>query len=327
MDNRVYRFSCASRPVLVTDDGFVGPIRQNLEIVVTPPFTIEFDINRTNLADPSQAIFHIYNLAPVTRGLIRKDYTDVTEYRGIEFWGGYGTFSLNQLSQAGFQTLSGIGNAEIPRLASEAGLFPRLFRGNITRAYSQRKGTTFVTTIEASDGGLAFLRGYAQRVYDAGTPHRKIIMDMIDFMPGIQVGAIGNFPDVLLKKETVEGFPVEIIESLTGGHFFIDNERAYCLNDAEYIGLQTVPVISSDILRGTPVREQTFVHAELSFTPWLAIGTKVKLACDTAKDLNHEYKVTGIHHRGTISESVSGDATTTVTLSDDGSLNAVLELQ
>ena len=72
---------------------------------------------------------------------------------------------------------------------------------------------------------------------------------------------------------------------------------------------------SSTGLLNTPLLEETVVYLDILFEPRLVFGQGVKLKATTGpSDFINTYKVVSIHHRGTISDAVCGDAVTTVGL-------------
>ena len=61
----------------------------NKAIVIEPPFTIDFDINRDMEATANTGNFKIYNLSPSTRKEIFQDLFDLSSIRKIIFEAGY----------------------------------------------------------------------------------------------------------------------------------------------------------------------------------------------------------------------------------------------
>ena len=142
-------------------------------------------------------------------------------------------------------------------------------------------------------------------------------------------GAIGNFTGKLNRGACFYGNPIDILSSkdVFNGNFFIDNEKAYCLNDNEYIESENVPVINADSgLLGTPVREQGYIDFDIIFEPQFYIGQYVFLDSQTEKSYNGFYKVTSIHHKGVISDAVSGTLITSVGLVGYNSFQPVMPL-
>ncbi len=283
------------------------------QVLIQPPFTIEFDVTRDNLATVNRANMTVYNLNLQTRTLLHKDAWETDKYRPIELWAGYGD-SAPDLLQAAYQSSV---QAAIARNNKKP--FPRIFRGNITRAYSLRQGVNFLTKFECQDAGYAAVNSHFAQPYMKGTPIVKILEDLVNSMFQITVGAIGDFPDTLMKDESYEGDPKQIcidIMSKYGGKFSIDNEKAYFLKNDEYIQA-SVPILSDDNgIIGVPSKDLTNIRMDLIFEPGMVINQSVVLQTQTVPYYNGTYKVTGLSHRGIISPRVCGTMITSLVLTN-----------
>ena len=292
------------------NSSFVGPSLPGSQtsinsIEITPPFTIDFSVVRQNLASVNTAEITVYNLGLNTRTLIRKDVWHTDIYRPIELWAGYGSGEA--------PALESIANPNASNAARQ--LFPRIFRGNVKRAYSFRQGTNFLTKMECYDGGFASMNSDFSASYAAGTPRLKIIEDLINAMPTINIGAIGSFPGTISRGISLVGNPQDRLQEFTGGKFFIDNERGYCLNNDEYLSNPAVPVITDDNgIIGIPTKDTTLVRMEMLFEPGIMIEQKIELRTRTVPYYNGFYIVKGITHRGMISPAVCGNVTTSLIL-------------
>jgi hypothetical protein len=260
-------------------------------IVVSLPYTIEFDITRNILSKANVCQIRIYNLGLLKRNQLRLDRTNYGNkaFRGVILKAGYG---LN------------------PSV---------IFAGNITQASSKREtGGNFITTIECYVGGSAYINARTDRTYISGTPYQTIIQDMVTSLNayGIGVGAVGLWPGTVLRDTTFSGNTVELLRRLTGGGFFIDQAKANCLNNNEYIqNLNTITTISSDSgLLGTPQLEANIISFDMIFEPRLDAGQYVNLVSSTANNFNGYYKCISVKHRGMISAAVCGSVITTVGL-------------
>lgn len=255
---------------------------------VALPFTCEFDITRNTLTSANVAQFRIYNLSQKNRGQLLRNALDYgLPFQSVTFRAGYGT-----------------------------GVPPIMFTGNVSQAWSVREGTNFITTIECYDGGYAFINGTYDRTWIAGTPRNVIIADMMNTLPFVTVGAIGDFPDPIPpgRNNTYSGRTTDLLKELTGGAFFIDSGKAYALKTNEYLlranGVTVVNAATG--LLGTPVLERSILHFEMLMEPGLNIGESVLLQSSTADAIyNGQYKITAVKHRGIVSPVVSGRAITT----------------
>lgn len=253
-------------------------------LVIGLPFTIEFDITRKTLGDANVGQVRIYNLSPLHREQIRFNVYEYGSYRQIRLKAGYGT-SLTTI-----------------------------FQGNMNVAWSVREGVNFITQIECYDGGYAYVNGVTNRSFPAGTPKNVEIATIMQDLPHTTVGTIGpSYNGVLSRTNVYSGNTANILSDITGGGFFIDNGVANALGTNEYVIQldQTTLINSSTGLLGTPVLEQDTVRFDMLFEPTLNIGQKIKLESLGENSFNNEYKVTGVKHRGMISQSVAGSVITT----------------
>lgn len=257
-------------------------------LVVKPPFTLTFDISRNVFTSTNTASIRVYNLSANHRAQIRKNVTDLGDYRAIQLLAGYG----DNLSIA--------------------------FDGTITNAWSVREGTNFITQIESFDGGFAFANAVSNTPFPIKTTQKEVIASLIGDLSiyGVKPGVIGTFngPD-LVRQNSYEGSTTNLLQQLTGGRFYIDNGKAYALADNECLTGPITTISPASGLLGTPTREQTIVNLEMLFEPKLVVGQQVTLASLTAdRGINGDYKVISLSHRGMISEAVCGDAVTQVGL-------------
>lgn len=262
----------------------VGGDNFPMPLVVTLPFTIEFDITRNTLTSANVCQIRLYNLSPKNRNLLRRNVTSYSSpFESIVLRAGYGDN------------------------------LPIIFSGNVSQAWSVREGVNFVTTIECFDGGFAFTNGQTTTSFPAGTPRKIVIGNLIQSLPHVKVGAIGNYSGSLNRSNTLTGNTTEILNELTGGGFYIDNGTGNALQNDEYsIGVGPPLVINTASgLLSTPVLEQSIVKFDLIFEPKIVPGTSVILISSTDSNFNGMYKVTAVKHRGMISQTVCGDAITT----------------
>lgn len=275
-------------------------------VEIAPPFTVEFNVVRQNLASVNTAQFTVYNLGETTRNFLRKDEWQTDVYRPIEFWGGYGTGLP--------PTIEAITSPNISLQPNQ--ILPLLFKGNVTTAYSYRQGVDFLTKFECQDGGFMLMNNDVTVSYGPGTPIRQIIGYLIDSMkPTISLGAIGGFNGVLQGWFKEAGNPKDILEKLVAGRFYIDGEKAYCFENSEYLGLSTVPLLNDNSgILGVPVLSRQYVSVELLFEPNLVVNQRIQLASTVTGDLNGLYTIKGLTHKGMISQSVCGSATTSLIL-------------
>ena len=256
-------------------------------IDITMPFTMSFHIIRNPLAQANTGRFTILNLSEDTRRKIYKDKYKTAVYKGIELRAGYGDTK---------ETL------------------PLIFKGNIKQAYSQRNGVNYETEIEAYDAGFAYVNANTGRSFAQGTTDKQIITTLIKDLPHISVGKIGKFTEKLSKGNTMQGATIELLKNVTKSNFFIDNEKAYCLQENECFKGNLQKITSDTGLLGSPLREEALLTFTILFEPRLQVGQYVQLESSTEKLFNGDYKVIGVEHQGVISDAQSGRCITKVSL-------------
>lgn len=261
-------------------------------VVVTTPFTIEFDVVRKLLGSANVSTIRVMNLKEATRNLILKDQFAYNDIRTVILKAGYGKELYT------------------------------VFHGNVTRCFSVRQGTTFVTQIEAFDGGDAYNNSFTSIPVVANTPNRSVISRLFDDLEkkGVKPGKIGSYGGNTLKGNSYDGRTVDILGEILGGPsggFFIDNMTANALKTNEVLPddeADTLIVSASSGLIGTPLREQQYLNFDIIFEPRLKIGQRIRLDSITGANFNMYYKVQGIHHKGTISDAVCGNLLTSISV-------------
>lgn len=270
----------------------VSSVANNKTITITPPFTLEIDIKRNLLGAANDAVIRIFNLNEEHRNQLFYTFFEESNRKNLLLKAGYGVDTRN---------------------------FPIIFRGSLNQGFSVREGTTFVTELHAFDGGWAFQASEVSKSFSENFQNKAMIQFFMEGLKpyGVAVGAIGNFPGTKERGASFSGSPIDILggKELTNGNFYIDNEKSYCLNDNEYIASGVPLLIDTDSgLLNTPVREDLYVLLETLFEPQAYIGQYIQLKSSTEKSLNGYYKVTSIHHKGIISDAVSGSLTSSLGL-------------
>lgn len=253
-------------------------------LFVTPPITMEFDIDRNFLGTRSNtANFRIYNLSQLNRNDVRFDDDNYGDFRLLTLQAGYG----DNLST--------------------------IYQGNITRSNSIREGVNFITSIDCEDAGFNYINSHFSGNIPAGTSDANLYQTLIESMPNISVGAIGDFPNKNLRTNSYSAPTIDILHQNSNGCFFIDKQKAHVLNPDEYISNGDILVIAPETgLLGTPELSNTILHFNIIFEPRIDVGSLILLQSQTDKKYNKYWKVNRVKHRGMISDSVCGEAITTV---------------
>jgi len=284
---RHYRF-VASR------NSWAGPLEIQL------PFTLEFDIQRDTLAGVNTAKITLYNLSAYHRNLLwyDQDTYDVFNYITIRLYAGYG----------------------------DGPQWPLIFSGQVSRGWSYRQGTDFLSVLECFDGGVAYQNAVSTVNFGAGESQQVVVETLInDLAPyGVSVGAVTNLAGTLSKGASYSGQTVDILRQVTNGNFFIDNLKANVLMANDAIGGNQVLINGLSGLLNTPLKQNRLVTFNMLFEPRLVCGSTVNIQASTVTVYNGVYKIVGFHHRGIISQVVSGEAVTELEAAS-GSFNTVLQ--
>lgn len=257
-------------------------------VVIELPYTVEFHIDRSNLASSQTATFTIYNLGKERRNLLQKDQSNAGELRSIQFSAGYD---------------------DIGR--------PLCFNGTVMSAYSERRPKDFVTVIEAFDGGYAMANGLSNFTIGSGASFKEILETLaspVNFPSVTGRPIIGNFPGRTTRGSTYVGNTWNYISQLARGLAYVDNGRLNVLNPNEVISPNIPLINSSSGLLTSPKRSGALIEFEMVFEPRLVVGQIVALQSIGNDIFNGSYKVTGFVHSGTISDVVAGTNRTQVTL-------------
>ena len=258
------------------------------DIIIKPPFTIEFNVMRNRYSSAALSEIRIYNLSENNRAQLRKNQVgaDVGVQKKIVFKAGYGT-----------------------DLAT-------ILIGNVQWGYSIRTGTEYITTLQAFDGGFAYTSAEVEKEYKEGTPYRNIIADLLKTLKpyGIAVGSIGVDKRIASRGLSVSGPTIRNLKELTNNLFFIDNSTAHVLKPTECVPAPLRVLSSASGLLGTPFKEREYVDIELLFEPKLRCAQILELDSSTGKNFNGIYTIISMGHSGIISEAVPSKVTTKLSL-------------
>jgi hypothetical protein len=258
------------------------------QVQIKPPVSIDFKLTRNALASANNCILNIYNLADTTRAQLFRDRFDVTSYMPIQIKAGYGTADFV------------------------------VFKGSIWEAGTVRQGTDWVTTIDAQDGFFDQSTAFTSTTVEAGTEKPDILKQVINDLPNVVLGVIGTVTGQAPERgQVLFGRTTEVIDELTEGKHFIDNERFFCLGDNEYLANEVLK-LDGESLIGTPVRRDTQLEAKSLFYPQAVVKMLLEIE-NSIPAYNGQYQVLGFAHDFTWSGAVAGEASTMFTL-DRGAL-------
>lgn len=232
-------------------------------------------IKKTVISVPNQSEISIWNLNEKTRNALTASGIR------IELWAG-------QKNQAKEMVFSG---------------------GLLNSVFEPVPGRGIITKLIAIDGQSSLIRASVAKTYDANTPVRDIILDIVKKLPGIEV----RESELSIKskkdgKELVAGFmgisligsPKSCLDKLArqfGFSWSIQNGIFTCTKDAEYmtsgvvLGGSTRLVKVSPLLSG-PAQQQVGTAITCIYTPGVVPGHSVRVDSKVTPGLNGNY---GVH--------------------------------
>ena len=255
---------------------------------VSYPLTCEFNIDRSSFSEAKRCTINIYNLAPSTRlsEHFRHDaILDEGKVKIVEFSAGY--------------------NNDIVTC----------FRGIIIEAYSDRRGTDVITTIQAMDEGVSSVNKQLMSItFKKGTTFVEAFDNISNTLKYVQPTIRGVLEGVFKTDTTFYGTPLQILNQITNNHTFIDNSEIITLNDNECLAIEPLLLSAQTGLLEVPKARNFWITARMIFNPHLKVGQRVELKTTFLNTYNGIYKVYGINHQGIISGAVGGQRITTVNL-------------
>lgn len=253
-------------------------------VTVRYPLTIEFNIVRNTFASSNTATFNIYNLSPSNRDsdFFFQDRFNTDKIKMVTFKAGYNN------------TLTTV------------------FRGYILESYTKRNGVDVVTSMQCMD--LSGVGEYINTTFNAGTTFKEAIEWIVNSTNTLTLGNIGNINGTFKTPFTVEGTPLECLNTICGGHAYIDNNTVNILNNNEGIETVVTEINANSGLLSTPERRGESVVVNSIFNPNYVVGQIINIKSDVTSAFTGTYKVCGISHQGTISGAVAGERITTLNL-------------
>lgn len=251
-----------------------GPV-----IVITPPLTIQFHVERSISSSLNTMLLVIYNLGEVLRNEIFQDPFITLQNNIVILEAGYGD------------------NLSV------------IFQGYIRQAYSARQGSNILTTIHAMDGGFDVGNVLTSKTLESGVTLQQVITNLIGDFPNLNQGVIGDFPGEFKRPVVLDGNTFDLLRRYTNNQVFIDLEKVNVLqNDEAVVG--DVPVLSSATgLLESPQRADANLNVTSLFEPRIIMAQVIDLQSEILKIYNGQYKVIGMVHSGIISEAVGGSCT------------------
>lgn len=248
-------------------------------IVITNPFTINFAVNRTIFADVNTLDIEIYNLSPDTYNKLFFDYFNVNQ-RTIVLEAGYEGMELSVL-----------------------------FVGNVWSCYTSRKGSDIITKIHAIVGLKALQHQTDVTLKDIS--RNQVIAHAANDM-GLQFEIYSGEDTKFTRPVSLTGNSMAIIQKYSDNSAFIDNNVIKIVDTYDAIQGDVVLINDESGLLGVPEHEDALLKVNMIFEPRIIIGQLIEIQSRISPMFNGQYKVYGIRHEGTISDSIAGEATTTL---------------
>lgn len=254
--------------------------------IVEYPLTCKFTVTRGVFSDSNRATIQLYNLALSTRNQIFQDQLtlDKSKWKYVHLEAGYN----DNLSL--------------------------IFKGRILQAYSFKSGgqADVITEIQAT--ALDIFDCQTSHTFAAGTTFKEAHNTMVSDMPNVIVGNIGNLNGEFKTPTTFDGMALEQLNTLTGGHTFVDNGVLNTIMDNEVIDVP-VPVISNQTnLLDTPMRRDANLEIKTTFLPDIIAGQLIEIDSTISPNFNGQFKLVGFTHDCLISPTIAGSRTTQMTL-------------
>lgn len=270
----------------------IYPLSGAPAIIITMPFTISFSIVRDTGSYVNQMEIDVYNLSEEHRNQIYQDRYVLgapTDSNGQPILNAQGDAvgSHNLILEAGYSNLY------------------RVFYGRMFEASSARQGTNIITCIKGFDSNVDVASTQTFQTLQSGQTLGDVLKFLIAQFPGLQLGAIGDFPEMRNRPTVLNGNTWDLLKQYSNANVYIDNGKVYVLHDNEV--LDTISVIDDSTgLLETPRRDQGALYVTTLFEPSVQVGQQIKFQSSIQKNFNGTYKVIGIAHRGMISGAVCG---------------------
>lgn len=252
-------------------------------IIITPPVTVQFTVQRRQLSSLNQCTLDIYNLSKQVRDAIFQEWYSPSRVKKVTFEAGYETLSL-------------------------------VYTGDIFEAYNRREGTDIITTVYSRTGEWELNNRKVWKTLNKGTTVREVLLFLAGQWEDLEIGAIGDYSDPIDHPVVLNGNVWDLFKTYSNNECFVDNGKVYALRPNEVIE-GAYPVISKDTgILQTPRRDGGFLRVTTLFEPRLTIGQICALDSSIEPIYNAAYDVVGLQHMGVISGAVGGQCQTVVDL-------------
>lgn len=259
-------------------------IGSNEFVEISNPITIKFTISRQTYSGANSMNLSIYNLGEKNQKVIFHDTYDTENIRLIILEAGYETTGMSTI-----------------------------FIGSMVSAYTTKEGANIVTKIYALDGALQTQTAMTSQTF-LNYKLKDLITVMAKSIPGLDIGRINVQDEKMAKSIVLWGNTYDLIQKYTDGRAYIDLQKIYVMGDYDVLEGNVPLITSNNGLLGVPERRNASLSVNLIFEPRIIVGQVVAIESKIAPQFDGQYKVTGLTHQATISDSSLSMATTTLDL-------------
>lgn len=234
------------------------------------PLRCSFTVKKTDAQTPNEAEFSIYNISKETSHKLKKSFTKI-------------------IFSAGYQSNFGL-----------------IFSGNIISFEQSKEGPDLVLKIKAGDGDEAYNYTVINKTLAAGATPDQIIKEASGAM-GVPIGYKSELrQDALPRGKVMYGAPHSVLREQSA-----NQKCTWSIQDGELLILKrtevkkgTAILLSADSgLLGLPSKNEDGVAATCLLNPQLKIGSVVELKSVYMDDLNGQYRLISIEHKGDTNSS------------------------
>lgn len=266
-----------------------GELIPHEELVITPPFTLQFQTNTgiNNIAS-NTGQFLFFNLSEDNKSLLWLDVWNFSKkYIFMRLYAGYGEN------------------------------MPLIFAGFVYQCMSYKEGgsTDFITELVTNNNGMLQDKEYMNVTFTKGTTFTDIIKYVTQDNKYVRAGYITPDISPIKRDKTFIGQPLDLIQREQAGYsVFIADGEINVLGNRDVIPGEIQVISDTSGLLGSPRRSEAWVECDMIFEPGLRAGQAVALNSQTLPWMNRTYKIIEIKHKGIISPNVCGKVITTVTM-------------
>ena len=243
--------------------------------------TCDFDVKKGIGSGINNTTLKFYNLSQNTKEMLLKDYND-------------NTLKINVVFKMGYNSLT------------------TCFIGEIFESFSYRQGTEVITELACRDGGIAINTTKISKTFNNIT-ERQIAIFLINAL-NLRVGILTELSTTYPRGITLEGDVFKILKDRYGNNLYIEDGVVNIINqNQEYVDYKLDRVFSKETgLLETPRRFYEKYMIKVLLEPQLKVNELITIKSDVESRFNGSYKVISLQHRGTISQTAGGSASTQI---------------